>query len=192
MNNRQLFQQHVAQTSPAPIGLEVVSASGNYLYGTDGKAYLDVIGGISVCNIGHCHPAVVKAIEDQARKYLHVMVYGEVVQSPQVKYAELIIKHLPHPLDCVYFTNSGSEATDGALKLARRFTGRTDVICCNNSYHGHTMGALSVMGDEYWRNAFRPLLPGVWHYDYNSEELINAINEQTSCVIIDTGRGRCN
>ena len=186
MNNRQLFQQHVAQTSPAPIGLEVVSASGNYLYGTDGKAYLDVIGGISVCNIGHCHPAVVKAIEDQARKYLHVMVYGEVVQSPQVKYAELIIKHLPHPLDCVYFTNSGSEATDGALKLARRFTGRTDVICCNNSYHGHTMGALSVMGDEYWRNAFRPLLPGVWHYDYNSEELINAINEQTSCVIIET------
>ncbi len=186
MNNRQLFQQHLAPTSPAPVGLEITSASGNYLYGVDGKAYLDIIGGISVCNIGHCHPAVVKAIQDQSQQYLHIMVYGELVQSPQVKYAQALAAHLPADLDCVYFTNSGSEATDGALKLARRYTGRTDVICCNNSYHGHTIGALSVMGDEYWRNAFRPLLPGIWHYDYNSDELINAINEQTSCVIVET------
>lgn len=186
MNNRQLFQQHLAPTSPAPVGLEITSASGNYLYGFDGKAYLDIIGGISVCNIGHCHPAVVKAIQDQSQQYLHIMVYGELVQSPQVKYAQLLASYLPANLDCVYFTNSGSEATDGALKLARRYTGRTDVICCNNSYHGHTIGALSVMGDEYWRNAFRPLLPGVWHYDYNSNELIDAINEQTSCVIVET------
>lgn len=186
MNNRQLFQQHLAPTSPAPVGLEITSASGNYLYGVDGKAYLDIIGGISVCNIGHCHPAVVKAIQDQSQQYLHIMVYGELVQSPQVKYAQALAAHLPADLDCVYFTNSGSEATDGALKLARRYTGRTDVICCNNSYHGHTIGALSVMGDEYWRNAFRPLLPGVWHYDYNADELINAINEQTSCVIVET------
>ena len=186
MNNRQLFQQHVAQTSPAPIGIEIVKASGNYLYGADGKSYLDLIGGISVCNIGHCHPVVVEAIKKQAEQFLHVMVYGEVVQSPQVKFAEMLAQHLPVNLDCVYFTNSGSEATDGALKLARRFTGRTDVICCNNSYHGHTLGALSVMGDEYWRNAFRPLLPGVWHYDYNDDALIDAINEQTSCVLIET------
>lgn len=186
MNNRQLFQQHLAPTSTAPMALEIVSASGNYLYGIDGKEYLDIIGGISVCNVGHCHPAVVKAIQDQAQQYLHIMVYGELVQSPQVKYAQLLAAHLPANLSCVYFTNSGSEATDGALKLARRYTQRTDIICCNNSYHGHTMGALSVMGDEYWRNAFRPLLPGVWHYDYNSDALINAINSHTSCVIVET------
>ena len=189
MNNRQLFQQHLAQTSPTPVGLEIISASGNYLYGADGKAYLDLIGGISVCNIGHSHPAVIAAIEEQAKKYLHVMVYGELVQSPQVKYAELLSSYLPGQLDSVYFTNSGSEATDGALKLARRHTHRTDVIACNNSYHGHTLGALSVMGDEYWRNAFRPLLPGVWHYDYNSDELIEAVNEKTSCVIAETIKG---
>src|SRR5271156_1353163 len=189
MNNRQLFQQYVAQTSPAPIGIEIVSASGNYLYDANGNKYLDLIGGISVCNIGHCHPAVVKAIKEQADKYLHVMVYGELVQSPQVKYAELLASHLPENLNCIYFTNSGAEATEGALKLARRATGRTDVISCNNSYHGNTLGALSVMGDEYWRNAFRPLLPGVFHYDFNSKELIEAVDSDTSCVIIETIQG---
>lgn len=186
MNTRQLFQQHVAQTSPAPVGLDIVSASGNYLYDADGRKYLDVIGGISVCNIGHRHPAVVAAIKEQADAYLHVMVYGELIQSPQVRYARLLSEHLPAELDCVYFTNSGTEATEGALKLARRVTGRPDVICCKNSYHGSTMGALSIMGDEYWRNAFRPLLPGVAHHTYNSPKLIEAINEQTSCVIIET------
>lgn len=186
MNNRQIFLQHVAQTSPAPIGIEIVSAEGNYLYDADGNKYLDLIGGISVCNIGHRHPAVVAAIKEQADKYLHVMVYGELVLSPQVQYARLLTSHLPASLNCVYFTNSGTEATEGALKLARRTTGRTDIVCCHNSYHGSTMGALSVMGDEYWRNAFRPLLPGVWHCDYNSSELIDAINEQTACVIIET------
>jgi len=189
MNNRQLFLQHVAQTSPAPIGIEIVSASGNYLYDVAGNKYLDLIGGISVCNIGHKHPAVVAAIKKQADDYLHVMVYGELVQSPQVQYATLLTTYLPESLNCVYFTNSGAEATEGALKLARRVTGRTDVIACNNSYHGHTLGALSIMGDEYWRNAFRPLLPGVWHYDYNSEALIDAVNTHTSCVIIETIQG---
>ncbi len=186
MTNRQLFQQFVAQTSPAPVGLEVVSASGNYLCDADGNKYLDLIGGISVCNIGHRHPAVVEAIKKQADEYLHVMVYGEVVQSPQVQYARLLASHLPQNLNCVYFTSSGAEATEGALKLARRVTGRTDIISCNISYHGNTLGALSVMGDEYWRNAFRPLMPGVWHYDYNSEELVDAVNEHTACVIIET------
>lgn len=186
MNARHIFQQHVAQTSPAPIGLHISRAEGNYLYDTDGKAYLDLIGGISVCNIGHRHPDVVAAINKQANDYLHVMVYGELVQSPQTQYAALLTTHLPKGLDCVYFTNSGAEATEGALKLARRVTGRTDVIACNNSYHGSTLGALSIIGDEYWRNAYRPLLPGVWHYHYNDYRLIDAINDQTSCVIIET------
>jgi acetylornithine/N-succinyldiaminopimelate aminotransferase len=189
MTNRQLFQQYVAQTSPSPVGIEIVSASGNYLYGADGKKYLDLIGGISVCNLGHRHPAVVEAIKQQADAYLHVMVYGELVQSPQVQYAALLAQHLPAELSCVYFTNSGAEATEGAIKLARRVTGRTDVISCNKAYHGNTLGALSVMGDEYWRNAFRPLIPGVWHYDFNSEELIEAVNEQTACVILETIQG---
>ncbi len=189
MNNRQLFQQHVAQTSPSPVAIEIVRAEGNYLYGVNGEKYLDLIGGISVCNIGHGNPKVKEAIKKQADDYLHIMVYGELVQSPQVKYAELLAKHLPQNLDCVYFTNSGAEATEGALKLARRATGRTDIISCNRSYHGNTLGALSVMGDEYWRNAFRPLMPGVWHHDYNSEALLTAINEQTACVIIETIQG---
>ncbi len=186
MNTRQLFQQHIAQTSPAPIGLNIVSAEGNYLYDEEGKSYLDLIGGISVCNTGHRHPKVTEAIKTQADKYLHIMVYGEVIQSPQVQYAKLLTDNLPATLNCVYFTNSGAEATEGAIKLARRLTGRPDIIACNNSYHGATLGALSIMGDEYWRNAFRPLMPGVWHYDYNSDALIDAVNEKTACVIIET------
>lgn len=186
MNHRSLFLQHLAQTSQSPIGLHITSASGNYLIDDAGKRYLDLIGGISVCNIGHCHPNVVKAIQQQAQQYLHVMVYGELVQGPQVEYATLLAEHLPEHLDCTYFTNSGAEAVEGALKLAKRVTGRTDVIACNKSYHGSTHGALSVMGDEYWRNAYRPLLPGVCHYDYNDARLIEAINEQTACVIVET------
>lgn len=186
MNTRQLFLQHVAQTSPAPVGLDIVRAEGNYLYDREGKNYLDLIGGISVCNIGHRHPAVVAAIKEQADAYLHVMVYGELMQSPQVQYAALLATHLPPTLDCVYFTNSGTEATEGALKLARRVTGRPNVVCCQHSYHGSTLGALSVMGDEYWRNAYRPLLPGVGHFQYNSQDLIDAIDEHTACVIIET------
>jgi acetylornithine/N-succinyldiaminopimelate aminotransferase len=189
MNTRQLFQQHIAQTSPAPVGLHIISAEGNYLHDAEGNKYLDLIGGISVCNIGHRHPKVVEAIKKQADEYLHVMVYGELVQSPQVLYAQLLTEHLPEQLNCVYFTNSGAEATEGGIKLARRITGRPNIIACNNSYHGNTLGALSVMGDEYWRNAFRPLMPGVWHYDYNSYKLIDAIDDQTACVIIETVQG---
>ncbi len=187
--NRRLFLEHVAQTSPAPMAIEIVGAEGSYLQGVDGKQYLDLIGGISVCNIGHKNPAVVNAVKEQAEAYLHVMVYGEVVQSPQVKYAGMLASQLPAHLDCVYFTNSGAEATEGALKLARRVTGRPDIVCCNRAYHGNTLGALSVMGDEYWRNAFRPLLPGVGHYDYNSQALIDAVGENTACVIMETIQG---
>ncbi len=186
MNTRQLFQQHLAQTSPEPVGLHIVKARGNYLYDAEGKSYLDLIGGISVCNLGHGRQEIVQAVQRQAEDYMHVMVYGELIQSPQVTYASLLTQHLPSALDCVYFTNSGAEATEGAIKLAKRITGRTDIIACNKSYHGNTTGALAVMGDEYWRNAFRPLMPGVWHYDYNSTELINNISGTTACVILET------
>lgn len=186
MNIRSLFLQHIAQTSPSPVGLHITAASGNYLEDANGKKYLDLIGGISVCNTGHSNPHIIDAIKKQLDSYSHIMVYGELIQSPQVDYARAITEHLPKQLDSVYFTNSGTEATEGALKLARRLTGRTDIIACNNSYHGSTLGSLSVIGDEYWRNAYRPLLPGVWHYDYNSDELLNAINENTSCVLIET------
>lgn len=186
MNTRTIFQRNLAQTSPAPLAIHIEKAKGNYLYGADGKEYLDLIGGISVCNIGHQHPNVIAAINKQANDYLHIMVYGELIQTPQTNYAAVLSDHLPNHLNCVYFTNSGSEAVDGALKLAKRVTGKTDIIACNNSYHGSGTGALSVLGDEYWRNAYRPLLPGVWHYDYNSQELIDNINEHTACVLIET------
>lgn len=186
MNARQLFQRHLAQTSPAPIGLHITRAEGAKLRDADGKDYIDLIGGISVANVGHRHPVVVAAIKAQADAYLHVMVYGEVVQSPQVAYAQLLTKHLPASLDCVYFTNSGAEAVEGAIKLARRLTRRPNIIAANKSYHGSTTGALALMGDEYWRQAFTPLMPGVSHYDYNSKALIDAINDDTGCVVLET------
>jgi acetylornithine/N-succinyldiaminopimelate aminotransferase len=186
MNQRELFLKHVAQTSAAPLGLQIVKAEGTVLYDADGKEYLDLIGGISVCNTGHRHPKVVEAIKQQADQYLHVLVYGEFIQSPQVQYASLLAAHLPASLNCVYFTNSGTEATEGAMKLAKRVTGRTEIIAFKQSYHGSTQGALSVMGDEYWRNAFRPLLPGVLHLDYNSSQALENITDQTACVIAET------
>lgn len=181
-----LFFKHVAQTSAAPLALEMVKANGTILTDRYGKKYIDLIAGISVCNVGHRHPKVVKAIKKQADEYLHLLVYGEMVESPQVQYAHLLANHLPSSLNCVYFTNSGAEATEGAMKLAKRITGRTNMIAFRNSYHGSTQGALSVMGDEYWRNAFRPLLPGVRHLDYNSMEAIEAIDENTACVIAES------
>lgn len=186
MNTRQIFLRHVAQTSPAPVGLHIVSASGNELCDAAGRRYLDLIGGISVCNVGHGRPEVVEAVQRQAAAYMHIMVYGELVQTPQVAYAALLSRHLPEPLSSVYFTNSGTEATEGAIKLARRVTGKTDMVAARSSYHGSTLGALSVMGDEYWRNAFRPLLPGVWHGIYNDPEFLDRIGEDTACVLLET------
>jgi acetylornithine/succinyldiaminopimelate/putrescine aminotransferase len=185
MNNRQLFLQHVAQTSESPIGIEMVEAAGVTLTDVHGKTYTDFIAGFSVCNIGHSHPEVVKAVQEQAAKYMHLIVYGEFIESPQVQYAALLAKHLPQNLDCVYFTSSGAEATEGALKLAKRVTGKTKILACNKAYHGSTQGALSVMGDEYWRNAFRPLLPEVYHFNYNDDALVDAIDNTVACVIVE-------
>lgn len=186
ISHKELFLRHVAQTSQAPIGIEMVKAEGVYLYGADGQQYIDLIAGFSVANIGHSHPAVVKAVQIQAAEYMHLIVYGEFIQQPQVAYAKLLTEHLPASLNCVYFTNSGTEATEGAMKLAKRVTGRTRIISFNNSYHGSTQGALSVMGGEYWRNAFRPLLPDVLHLNYGSMEAFEAIDHTVACVIMET------
>ena len=186
MTQRELFLRHVAQTSTAPLALEIVKADCCTLFGADGKDYIDLIGGISVANVGHRHPKVIEAIQKQLDAYLHIMVYGEFIEAPQVQYAKLLTEHLPASLNSVYFTNSGSEAVEGAMKLAKRTTGRTQIIAFDRSYHGSTQGALSIMGDEYWRNAFRPLLPDVLHLDYNSFESLNEITELTACVIAET------
>lgn len=186
MTQRELFLRHIAQTSPAPLALEIVKAEGCSLFDTTGKEYIDLIGGISVANTGHRHPKVIEAIQKQLDAYLHVMVYGEFVESPQVQYAKLLTDNLPSSLNSVYFTNSGAEAVEGAMKLAKRVNNRTQIIAFKNSYHGSTQGALSVMGDEYWRNAYRPLLPDVLHLEYGSFEELNEITTHTACVIAET------
>lgn len=185
LSNRQLFLQHLAPTSPAPLMLEIEKAEGVYLYDLDGKKYLDLISGISVSNTGHRHPHVVNAIENQLKKYLHLMVYGEYVESPQVQFAKLLAENLPPALNSVYFTNSGAEATEGAMKLAKRVTGRSEIISFHHSYHGSTQGALSVMGDETFRNAFRPLLPMTRLLHYNRESELAFITEETAAVIAE-------
>ncbi len=186
MNNRQLFLDHVGQTSDAPLCVNIVKAEGSKMWDADGKEYIDIIGGISVCNIGHRHPAVVKAIKDQADAYLHIMVYGELVENPQVNYAKKLTDHLPASLNAVFYTASGSEATEGAMKLAKRSTGRTQIVSFKNSYHGSTQGALSIMGSEYWQQAFRPLLPDILQLNYNHFEELQLITERTACVVAET------
>lgn len=186
LNQRQLFLQHVAQTSDAPLALEIVKAEGSTLWDVNGKAYTDLIAGVSVCNMGHRHPAVIDAIKKQADQYLHLLVYGELVETPQVTYAHLLTRHLPSSLNSVYYTNSGAEAVEGAMKLAKRYTGRTEIVAFRQSYHGSTQGALSIIGDEHWRNAYRPLLPGIQHLDYNSFDDLEFITGATACVIAET------
>ena len=185
INNRQLFFQHLAQTSDKPIGIEVASAKGVYIVDVNGKAFIDMIAGFSVCNIGHSHPAVIQAIQEQTEKYMHVIVYGEFVQAPQVQYAKHLTSLLPEALQCVYFTNSGAEATEGAMKLAKRVTGRTKIVSFKGAYHGSTQGALSVMGDEYFKNAFRPLLPDIVQLRYNHLEDIELIDNTVACVLVE-------
>jgi acetylornithine/succinyldiaminopimelate/putrescine aminotransferase len=186
MTNRQLFQSFVAPTSEAPLGFEVARAEACYLYDEAGKAHLDLISGISVANIGHRHPKVVAAIKAQADAYLHTMVYGEHIQSPQVQLAQLLVRLLPANLNSVYFTNSGSEATEGAMKLAKRVTGRTEFVSFEKSYHGSTQGALSLMGGEYFKQAFRPLLPDTRHIRFNNLEDLQQITTATAAVFCET------
>lgn len=187
---RELFYRHLAQTTPSPLALEIEKAEGIYLFGKDGKRYMDFISGIAVSNIGHCNSQVVEAINEQSRKYLHLMVYGEYVQAPQVEFAKLLCSVLPAKMNSVYFTNSGAEAVEGAMKLAKRFTGRTEIIAFENAYHGSTQGALSVMGNEKLKQAYRPLLPDVkiLASPFNID-CLNVISENTACVIIETIQG---
>lgn len=186
MTNRQIFLNHVGQTSPDPLALEIVRAKGNKLFDINGKEYIDLIGGISVCNIGHGNQRVIDAIKRQAENFMHVMVNGELILSPQTAYAKLLTDHLPQSLNSVFFTASGTEATEGAMKLAKRFTGRTQIAAFKNSYHGSTQGSLSIIGDEYWRNAFRPLLPDILHLDYNAPDALEMITTNTACAIAET------
>jgi len=186
---RQLFLANNAQTTDFPLLLEFERAEGVYMYNSEGKAYIDLISGIGVSNLGHSHPKVIGAIKDQVDKYMHLMVYGEYVQTPQVKFAEKLISVFPENLQSVYFTNSGTEATEGALKLAKRFTGRQQIVACQNSYHGSTHGALSVMGNEEYKQAYRPLLPGVNFIRFNNADDLVLITEETACVIIETVQG---
>ena len=189
MNQRELFFQNIAQTSASPLALEIVKAEGCSLFDINGKEFIDLIGGISVANIGHRHPEVIAAIKKQLDAYLHIMVYGEFIEAPQVQYAKLLTDHLPSTLNSVYFTNSGTEATEGAMKLAKRVTGGIQIIAFKNAYHGSTQGALSVIGNEYWRNSFRPLLPDVLHFEYNSFDSLKEIRQHTACVIAETVQG---
>ena len=185
ISQRQLFLSQLAQTSPIPLGLEIDHAEGCWLYDVSGKKYLDLISGISVSSIGHRHPAVVKAIKNQVDKYLHVMVYGEYIQSPQVAFAKLLTDHLPESLNCVFFTNSGTEATEGAMKLAKRVTGRPEIIGCYDSYHGSTQGALSIAGGEWFKNSFRPLIPGTRQIKFNNFDDIKEISNHTAAVFME-------
>ncbi len=189
ISHRQLFLNHVAQTSPVPLGLEIARAEGEFLFDVAGKRYVDLISGISVSNVGHRHPRVVKAIHDQLEKYMHVIVYGEYIQAPQVKLAEKIASLLPPTLNCTYFTNSGAEAIEGALKLAKRITGRSELVSFDNAYHGSTHGALSIMGSEFFKTSFRPLLPGTRMLRYNNLDDINLISSQTACVVVEPVQG---
>ena len=189
ITNRQLFLSHLAQTSETPLMLEIERADGIYMYDGAGKSYIDLISGIGVSNVGHRHPHVVKAIQEQLDKYMHLMVYGEFVQSPQVRLAEALVKTLPEQLDSVYLLNSGSEAVEGALKLAKRYTGRPHIVSCKNAYHGSSHGALSASGDEEFKRKFRPLLPGVQHIDFGNASQLDIIDEQTAAIIVETVQG---
>ena len=189
LSQRQLFLNHIAQTSDFPLMLEIDRAEGVYMYREDGQRYLDLISGIGVSNVGHRHPKVVQAVKDQVDRYMHLMVYGEFVQTPQVRLAEALAQTLPDPLNACYFVNSGSEAVEGALKLAKRYTGRPNLVSCHQAYHGSSQGSLSVCGSEDFKRAYRPLLPGVSHMRFNQPEDFSAIDEQTAAVIIETVQG---
>lgn len=183
------FLKYQAQTTPHPLALEVSHAKGSYIYTTDGLKHLDFVAGVSACSLGHCHPRVVEAIQEQAEKYLHVMVYGEYAQKPAVELTKLLAQHFPQPLEKTYLTNSGTEAIEGSLKLARRFTGRTQILAAKNAYHGNTMGSLSLMDYEERQKPFRPLLGDIGFINFNSEADLKKITEKTAAVIVETIQG---
>ena len=188
-SQRQLFLDYLAQTSPTPLLLEVASAEGIYMRDANGKEYIDLISGIGVSTVGHRHPKVVEAIKHQADQHLHLMVYGEFVQSPQVKLAEALCKTLPEELNSVYLLNSGSEAIEGAMKLAKRYTGRSEFIACINAYHGTSHGALSLSDKEEFKQNYRPLLPGVSHVRFGCIDDLDLISENTAAFIAETVQG---
>ncbi|QHV93951.1 aspartate aminotransferase family protein [Spirosoma endbachense] len=189
VTHRQLFFQHVAQTSDFPLALEFERSEGVYMYSTTGKAYMDLISGIGVSNVGHRHPRVLEAIQNQLDKYLHLMVYGEYVQTPQTQLAHALTQTLPPSLNNVYFTNSGTEAVEGAMKVAKRYTRRTEIISCFNAYHGSTQGALSLSGDENFKRNYRPLLPDIRHIHSGSWDDIEKISTRTAAVIMEVVGG---
>ncbi len=183
------FFKYQAQTTPHPLAMEVSHAKGSYIYDTTGKGYLDFVAGVSVCSLGHSHPKVVNAIKEQLDKYLHVMVYGEYIQTPAVELSKLLAEHLPKPLETTYLVNSGTEAIEGSMKLARRFTGRSEIIAAKNSYHGNTMGSLSLMDYEERKQPFAPLIPDIKHITFNCDWCLNQITEKTAAVILETIQG---
>ncbi len=186
MTEREIFYRYLGLPSRTPLGLEIIDAEGIWLFDASGKRYLDLVSGVSVSNIGHRNSKVVDAIKKQVDRYIYLTVYGEYIQSPQVRLASMLVDLLPPPLDSVYFVNSGSEAIEGAIKLSKRSTGRTEVISFYNSYHGSTQGALSVLGNEDLKNAFRPLIPGNRLIRFNSFEDLKIITDRTACVVIET------
>lgn len=186
---REQFLQNVAQTSPSPLLIEVERAEGIYLYTPEGKRYVDLVSGVSVSNVGHGNPKVVEAVCEQTRRYMHCMVYGELVEKPQVQYAALLAEHLPEPLRSVYFVNSGAEAIEGAMKLAKRYTSRSEIISFRGAYHGSTQGAMSIMGGEFFKTAYRPLLPDTRLIDYNNFADLEQITERTACVVAECVQG---
>ena len=186
---RDFFFTHQAQTTAQPIGLEIKKARGSYIIDKNNKKYLDFVAGVSACTLGHCHPKVIRAVRSQMRKYLHVMVYGEFVQNEPVQLVKLLADHLPKKLSCTYLTNSGTEGIEGALKLAKRATDRQNIIAANNAYHGNTQGAMSVMGYEERKRAYRPLIPGTSYIQFNDFDDIEKINTKTAAVILETVQG---
>ena len=189
---RKQFLQHVGQTSPSPMLIEVARAEGSFFYTPEGKRYFDLVAGVSVSNVGHANPDVVRAVQEQAAQYMHVMVYGEMVERPQVEYARRITELLPEGIDCLYFVNSGAEAVEVALKLAKRYTGRTELISMRRAYHGSTHGAMSMMGapeGEEWKAEFRPLLPDVKSINFNSFEDLQKITTRTAGVLCEVVQG---
>lgn len=189
MTSEEAFLKYQAQTTPHPLALKVERAEGSYIYDSEGNAHLDFVAGVSACSLGHGHPKVIAAIKNQLDRYMHVMVYGEYIQEPAVAFTKLLAEHLPATLETTYLVNSGTEAMEGAMKLARRYTGRTEIIAAHHAYHGNTMGSLSLMGFEERKSAFRPLIPDVSFVQFNSEQDLGSITEKTAAIVLETIQG---